>query len=184
MTTFKNYREDVSTALRSISPERVAEAAAILRRAKFQNASVYIIGNGGSSATASHFAGDLLKVCGIRAVALTDLSPTVLAYGNDNGWEEMFAGPLRRYLLPQDVVIGISCGGNSPNVVTAIRMVKDITMPSLKTIVITGADIYCELAKCIPDVVIYVPFRDIRVQEDCHLAICHALVSELEHAPA
>ena len=181
---FRTYREDVRTALLSVNPDQVQEAIIILRPAQFQNSTVYIIGNGGSAATSSHFANDLLKMCGIRAVSLTDLSPTVLAYGNDEGWEQMFAGPLNRLLLPQDVVIGISCSGNSPNVVTAIRMAKETILPFIRTIVLIGADANCQLAQCQPDALISVPFRDIRVQEDCHMVICHAIAGALAHASA
>lgn len=180
---FNSYREDVTTALKAISPERVKEVVDILRRAQSQNANVYILGNGGSAATASHFANDLLR-CGIRSVALTDLTPTILAYGNDFGWDEMFAGPLRQFLFPQDVVIFISCSGNSQNIVSSMRMVKDINIPLLKTIVLTGSDMNCQLVQYIPTVIVFVPFRDIRVQEDCHMVICHAVIGELCNAAA
>lgn len=181
---FRTYREDVIAALKAISVDKVCEAINILRRAQFQNANVYIVGNGGSAATASHFANDLVKMCGIRALALSDFSPTILAYGNDNGWDRMFSDPLKTMLLPQDVLVCISCSGNSPNVVEALRMAKDINLPSIKTIVLTGHDLNCQLEKLIPDAIIYVPFRNIRVQEDCHLAICHAIVGALTYASA
>ena len=170
---FKQYALDVATALSGISQEKVEALVDLLRRAKFQNASVYLVGNGGSAATASHAANDLVKTAGIRAVSLADATPTLLAYGNDNGWENMFAEFLRKVLLPQDVVICISCSGNSPNVVEALKMVKSHAMPLLRSAVLTGANYDCALSALGPDVCIFVPFRDIRVQEDCHLAILH-----------
>jgi D-sedoheptulose 7-phosphate isomerase len=178
---FETYRDDVIAALRAVHPPRVQELIGILSRAQAQNATVYILGNGGSAATASHFANDLVKMCGVRAVALTDLTPLVLAYGNDHGWDQMFALPLQKLLLPQDVVIGISCSGNSANVVNALRLAKEISLPAVKTAVLTGADVNCELARCVPHVIVFVPFRDIRVQEDVHLAICHAVTGALSH---
>lgn len=178
---WRQYRLDVVAALGAVSSEKVREAIEILRRAKFQNANVWLIGNGGSAATASHFANDLLKMTGIHAVALTDLTATLTAYGNDEGWENMFSRPLERLLLPQDVVIGISCSGNSKNVVEAIKLVRSHKLPGLRTIVLTGENVNSEIVKLQPDVVVYVPFRDIRVQEDCHLAVCHAIAGALSN---
>ena len=95
-SVFRQYQLDVTAALASISGEKVRDAMEILRRAKFQKANVWIIGNGGSAATASHFANDLLKMTGIRALALVDLVPTITAYGNDDGWENMYTHPLEK----------------------------------------------------------------------------------------
>jgi len=179
---FNSYRTDVQTALNGISSEKVQEAVELLRRARFQNANVYIVGNGGSAATASHFANDLLKMCSIRAFSLPDMVPVMTAFGNDHGWEYAFENILSRVLLAQDVVIAISCSGNSPNVIEAIRLMKNINLPGLKTIALTGANYDCALSKLVPDVMIYVPFKDIRVQEDCHMIICHAIAGALSNA--
>lgn len=177
---FNTYRESLSLALRAVSGEKVQEMASILSRAKSQKANVYICGNGGSAATSLHFAVDLLKVCGVHAVALPGMVPTITAYGNDHGWENMYADALGRLLLPQDVVVGISCSGNSSNVVNAIKAAKEINLPQIRTIVLTGADVNCQLEKLIPNVIVYVPYKDIRIQEDCHNAICHAVLEMIE----
>lgn len=179
MFNFKEYSNDVLTALRSISAEDVALGVDLLRRAKNQNATVYVLGNGGSAATASHFANDLLKMAALRAMALPDLVPTMTAFGNDNGWDNMFADMLKRMLLPQDVVVGISCSGFSPNVIKAVELAKTINLPSVRTLVLTGNTWESPLTKLKPDVTVFVPFNDIRVQEDCHLAICHAMAGAL-----
>lgn len=176
---FDKYAKDVAAALSGISEEKVRIFVDVLRKAKFQNATVYLIGNGGSAATASHAANDLVKVGGLRAVALSDASPTLLAYGNDNGWENMFSDYLGRMLLPQDVVILISCSGNSPNVVEALRFIKSHSLPQIHSVVLTGSNYECQLAALVPDVCIFVPFRDIRVQEDCHLSILHYVSGSL-----
>jgi len=178
---YKSYAQDVITALGGINQERVKEAALILQRAQFQNASVYVLGNGGSAATASHFANDLLKMCGIRAMALTDMTSTILAYGNDHGWEQMFSLPLKALLLPQDVVFAITCSGKSANVVEALHFVKNLSLPALRTILLTGSDLDSPAIQTSPNAVIYVPFRDVQVQEDCHLVVCHALSRSLAH---
>lgn len=176
---FNQYALDVATALRAINDERVREVVEILRKAKYQNANVWIVGNGGSLATASHLANDLLKMAGVHAISISDLIPTVTAFGNDEGWENMFATPLSKFLLPMDVLIAISCSGNSKNVVEAVRMVKTHRLAALRVVVLTGADMNSEISKLQPDVIVYVPFKDIRVQEDCHSVICHAIAGAL-----
>lgn len=179
MSDFTEYAKSVSTALKAVSVESVMGVVRLLRTAKGQNAFVYICGNGGSAATASHFANDLTKLAHLRAMALNDLTPTVTAYGNDTKWETMYSEMLKDYLLPQDVVIGISCSGFSMNVVNAIKYAKEVKLPSVKTIALTGATWDNPLTLQKPDVTVHVPFSDIRVQEDVHLVICHAVAGVL-----
>ena len=180
---FSSYRTDVETALLGINDRDVLDAVAILTQARVKKSAVYIVGNGGSAATASHFANDLVKVCGIRAFSLPDMVSSVTAFGNDHNWSEMYWRLLKRLLLPFDVVVGISCSGNSPNVVEALAFVKEYKMPGLKTIGLIGADLACGIAHVGPDVLVSVPFMDIRVQEDCHMIICHAIVGALSATP-
>lgn len=179
LNTFSEYKNDVKAALDAISQESVAQAVSLLKRVKSQSSMVYIVGNGGSASTASHFANDLLKVAGVRAVALSELIPTMTAYGNDNGWENMYADQLKAMLLPQDMVVGISCSGFSPNVIEAIRLAREINLPGIKTLVMTGETWESPLTELKPDVVLHVPFSDIRVQEDCHLIMCHAIAGDV-----
>lgn len=176
---FKNYSRDVITALHAISWESVRRMTDVLQRAKSQNSTVYICGNGGSASTAGHFANDLQKMGKLRAVALPDMVAGMTAYGNDNGWENMFSDFLKGMLLPQDVVVGISCSGFSDNVVNAIALARTINLPSIKTVVLTGNTWESPLIQQDPDVAVHVPFADIRVQEDCHLVICHAVAGGL-----
>ena len=179
---FPQYRNDLTNALRAVNHEEVYRAYNILSRVRAQNASVYILGNGGSASTASHFANDLMKIGGMRALSVPGMIPTVTAYGNDTHWHQMYAAVLGVMLLPQDVVVVISCSGNSPNVVEAVKCVKGLPLPGLKVIALLGADVNCKVAKLEPNVSIFVPFRDIRVQEDCHLAICHSIAGDLRGA--
>lgn len=175
---FNSYRTDVETALRGVPITFVEEAVNILRQARVNERAVYIMGNGGSAATANHFANDLVKMCGMRAFSILDMTSLITAYGNDEGWENMFRETLTRLMRPQDVLISISCSGNSANVVEAARMVRDRNIVG-NSIALIGADRKCELAQ-LADVVIDVPFKDIRVQEDCHMMICHAIVGMLK----
>ncbi|MBS0623562.1 MAG: SIS domain-containing protein [Verrucomicrobia bacterium] len=86
-----------------------------------QKGSVYVIGNGGSSAIASHIVIDLLNAVGVRAHGFTDAS-TLTCFANDYGYEEVYCSPLEVCLSPQDVVIAISSSGQSENILRAARL--------------------------------------------------------------
>ena len=138
---------------------------------------VWVVGNGGSAATASHFANDLVKACGVRAIALSDQTPTVLAYGNDEGWEGMFSGALNVLAGRQggkDVLVAISTSGRSPNVVRAAEGFGPGYL-----IVLTGPERDSNVLGASEGVVIRARHKNIRVQEDVHMAVCHAIVSML-----
>jgi D-sedoheptulose 7-phosphate isomerase len=100
--------------------------ASILVEARNKRSTIFMMGNGGSAATASHFAEDLAK-CTItegkprfKVISLTDSMPGILAWANDTAYEEIFIEQLKNLMEPGDVVIGFSGSGNSMNVVKAI----------------------------------------------------------------
>jgi D-sedoheptulose 7-phosphate isomerase len=177
MNTFQAVRthfERVAASLLTVNQYEVEKAVRVLEQAKADDAFVWIVGNGGSAATSSHFANDLEKMCGIRAISVPDMTPAILAHGNDEGWEKMFANVIRRNSGPKDVVVAISCSGYSPNV---IKVAEDHSYNRL--IVLTGDDDDSKLAQIRPDALIMAPDDDIKVQEDIHLAVCHAIVTSL-----
>ena len=115
--------------------ERPVEA---IRNADF----VYIIGNGGSASTANHFANDLVKQVGVRAISLCSNEAIVMAYANDNGYANVFTEQLKVFLAPADLLISISGSGTSMNIVKAIEYAKQMgvktwSMPTMKE---TGMD--------------------------------------------
>jgi D-sedoheptulose 7-phosphate isomerase len=177
MNTFQVVRKHfkrVASSLLTVNQYEVEKAVKILEQAKEDDAFVWIVGNGGSAATSSHFANDLEKMCGIRAISVPDMTPAILAHGNDEGWENMFANVIRRNAGPKDVAVVISCSGNSPNVV---RVAEGHSYNRL--IVLTGDNDDSKLAQTRPDALIMAPDDDIKVQEDIHLAVCHAIVASL-----
>src|SRR3990172_5888768 len=97
---FSQYRTDLINAMRAVNHEQVYRAYNIISRARAQNASVFIIGNGGSAATASHFANDLVKMAGVRAFSVPDMVPAGSAFGDDEAWKQMYAAGLGGMLLP------------------------------------------------------------------------------------
>jgi|ERR1035437_7351806 D-sedoheptulose 7-phosphate isomerase len=80
---------------------------------------VYIIGNGGSASTANHFANDLVKMAGIKAISLCANEAVVMAYANDSGYENIFSEQLQVFAKPGDLLITISGSGKSPNILKA-----------------------------------------------------------------
>lgn len=91
------------------------EIVEAIKRANF----VWIAGNGGSASTANHFANDLVKLCGVKAISLCANEAVVMAYANDNGYENVFYEQLRVFFREGDVLITISGSGTSPNIVKA-----------------------------------------------------------------
>jgi D-sedoheptulose 7-phosphate isomerase len=160
-----------------LNPEEIERVVSLLRLVRSWNGTVYLCGNGGSAALASHFCNDLMKIGKVKAVCLSDCFPVVSAYGNDNGWENMYLDQLRVvFNYERDCVIGISCSGNSENVVRALSwafgqggLIAALTGQETKSKI-------CEIGNY-PIVWARVP--DMRVQEDLHSVACHAIAREL-----
>lgn len=160
-----------STAIQKMDLKDIDKILESLVEAK----TIYIMGNGGSAATALHFALDLQKAAGKNVLCLNSNLPLISAYANDDGYESIFVNQLKE-ASRLDVVIGISCSGNSLNVIRAIRHAKDVC--KMITIGFTGDD-GGKLAEEV-DYLVRVPFEDIKIQEDAHLALCHAITASLE----
>ena len=163
-----DYFDEVAKAIASTSVERMGQAASLLERAGKFGQRVWIAGNGGSAATAMHFANDLQKMCGLDVLALPALVPTITAYGNDWGWDKMFSAAMKAFRVG-DILVAISCSGNSANVVEAAKAALGYDG---KLIVLTGTG---GILEKMPGVIISIPHKDIRAVEDAHSVICHAL---------
>lgn len=100
----------------------MVDIAEDIRNAKI----VYIIGNGGSSSTANHFAADLVKMCGIKAISLCSNMAIVTAYANDDSYDNIFVDQLKVFLEYGDVLVAISTSGKSKNILNAIDYAKNL----------------------------------------------------------
>lgn len=146
----------------------------ILQAARTHGQLVFILGNGGSAATASHFVCDLAKTTIVpdkprfRVIALIDNMPSFSAWANDTGYENVFAEQLANFVSPSDVVIGISATGNSANVLKAMRLAW---MAQATTIGFTG--FRGGQLKDLVDVCIAVPNDCIEQIGDVHLILAH-----------
>lgn len=139
---------------------------------------IYIFGNGGSSATASHFHNDFGKGISeyvtdkFRFQCLNDNVPTIMAVANDIGFEEVFRFQLRGVIEPGDIVIAISGSGNSKNVLNAVEYAKSC---GNKIIGLTGYD--GGRLKTLSDVSLHVPINSMQVTEDIHMVFDHMMMS-------
>ncbi|MEA3335516.1 MAG: SIS domain-containing protein [Chloroflexota bacterium] len=174
------YLRDVSLLLDELSAEQIDAAAGQLLDAWRRQARVFVCGNGGSAAIASHFAGDLNKGTNVagrhrfRAMSLVDNVPALMAWSNDDGYETGMAEQLRNFVEPGDLVIGFSGSGNSANVLNTIRLARQA---GASTIGICGFDGGGLLQ--LSDVTIQVPSHGMEQVEDVFSVICHGLLFAL-----
>ncbi len=177
----EEYLEQIKKILSLMDKDLVNQMdrlVSILEKARENKNTIFIMGNGGSASTASHFVGDLSKgtiVEGFprfKAVALTDNIPNMLAWANDVGYEEIFVEQLKNLMEPGDVVIGISVSGNSMNIIKAIEYANK---NGGITIGLSGCDGGRLLKSAREN--IHVPSSDMQKVEDIHLLIEHLLTS-------
>ncbi len=129
---------------------------------------VYAIGNGASASMASHFSADLAKNARLHTQVFSDLS-LITAISNDLSYEEVFAEPLRRRGKPGDILIAISSSGNSPNIIRAIKVAKEMAL-DVVTITAMSSD---NTARKLGTVNIHVPADTFGKAETTHAAILH-----------
>jgi len=172
----RNYWHEISALARQMPFSALADAAELLLDCHRCGGTVFVLGNGGSAATASHLACDLAKnvrVAGrapFRVVALTDNAPLLTAWANDNGYDTVFAEQLAALVRPGDVVVSISASGNSPNVLAAAALARQA---GATTIALTGRS--GGQLRALSDLAVLVPSDSIEQVEDAHLVIAHSL---------
>jgi len=123
---------------------------------------VYICGNGGSASTANHFANDLVKMCGVKAISLCANEAIVMAYANDNGYESIFEDQLDIFWGKDDLLITISGSGTSGNIVNAQKYVKEWREGECRSFP-TMKEMNCDMQEA----------------EDRHLQLVHSICKEL-----
>ena len=139
---------------------------------------IYIFGNGGSASTASHIVNDFNKGISehvenkFRFSCLNDNTATVLAVANDIAYEDIFSFQLEGRLDEEDLVIGISGSGNSPNVVKALQYAKT---QGVRTIAVTGYD--GGKIATLADVAFIAPVQNMQLVEDMHMVLDHMLMT-------
>ena len=169
------YLDYLTSVLKTIDAREIGQFIETLLDARERGATIYFIGNGGSTATASHFANDIAIGTNsyekpFRAISLTDSNAIITAVGNDFGFEEIFVRQLRVLGRAGDVVVAISASGNSPNLLRAFDYAKSI---GIKTVAITAFD--GGKIKQMADEGVHVPTapKEYGPAEDAHMVLDH-----------
>ena len=170
------YLYKVSTQLMRLPVNEIGLASKLIKLARESHQRVWIVGNGGSATTAMHFANDLQKMCGVQAHAIPSEIPTILAYGNDDGWDKMFSNYMKNTFYNGDLLIAISYSGSSMNVVKAAK--EAIIGGDL--LVLTGPPTSTNILTTLPGCIIAVPSDDMKIVEDVHMVICHTIAGLLQ----
>lgn len=180
MKGIRQYLTGIHETLDRVPLGMVEEAIDVLLSAVYVGSTVFTLGNGGSAATASHFACDLAKgtiVPGgprFRVIALTDNVPLIMAWSNDVSYESVFAEQLYNLMGRGDVVVAFSGSGNSPNVLRAVALARQ---QGGITIGFSGFD-GGKLSRMV-DVPVVVPCYCMEQVEDVHLILCHLMATVL-----
>jgi phosphoheptose isomerase len=198
---FMDYKGRIDSCLKAYScvlegisrleKEHIEIAINILFAAWKKEKNIFVIGNGGSASTATHFAADLVKTVvgspgkrGLKAIALVDNIPLNSALVNDRGKESLFIEPLRTFFKPADIVVAFSVHGGSgedkdglwsQNIIQAIRYSKEHRG---KSVGFSGFD--GGVMKNICDVCIIVPVNSTPIVESLHLVLAHLITSKLK----
>lgn len=180
---------EAKRALNQIPSREIAKALNILQAVYERDGRIYVFGNGGSLALATHWVSDFNKTVyshyldeqhrRFQAIRVPTTEEELTAWANDVGYEMVFAGPLKNYLQDSDVVIAISSSGNSPNIIKAVRLAKDRKIPVIGISGFDGGKLN-ELA----DAKILVPTKkgDYEVVEGVHDVILHLMTKYFKDA--
>ena len=172
----REYIKDQKTALDSIPLDQVSRIILEFKSAWTDNRQIFVFGNGGSAANASHFVTDLGKGASdvvkkpFRCLSLNDNTPWMTALGNDYSYNDVFVRQLMNFAQPGDLALTMSVSGNSPNLVTAIEWAK---AHGLHTIALVGGK-RGRLAEIANSVITIASTHYGRV-EDAHMGICHMI---------
>lgn len=181
-----NYFDRLKLTLDMISREEIMVFAELLENARSTKNTVFVMGNGGSAATASHFVCDFNKGASFgkperfRVICLNDSMPTLSAYSNDVAYSEVFVEQLKNFLKPGDLVVGISCSGNSENILKAIRFANQNDAVTAGWTGFKGGKL-----KNLARHAVHVPVDDMQLSEDVHMILNHlflCLVNRGAHA--
>jgi D-sedoheptulose 7-phosphate isomerase len=178
--TIEWYLGLVKDTIDDLDRNQIEQAIDAYMRAYDQEGTIYIFGNGGSAASATHACGDFLKGASFgltkrfRVMSLVDNLPALMAIANDVSYDDIFIEQLKNFIKPNDLVIGISGSGNSMNVVKAMQYAKDLDIQTIAFCGYKGGKI-SEIA----DVIIHSKALDMEVAEDIHMVVFNVIKKEV-----
>jgi D-sedoheptulose 7-phosphate isomerase len=182
ITDCRSYFEALSDTVGRLPHVDVERIVSLLMTAFEDQRTVFLFGNGGSAALASHFACDLGKGTAngsgrrFRVMALTDNVPVMTAWANDSHYEDIFAEQLLNFVCPEDVAFAISASGNSPNVIKALVVARHAGATTVGLTGFAGGKM-----KSLCDTCVVVPSNNMQLIEDLHLSVAHALFTCVKH---
>ncbi len=171
-----DYFARLTAVMETVAPERIEAMGEILFRAYCHGKQVFVVGNGGSSATASHMACDLGKntispnLRRFRIMSLNDNVPLLTALANDVGYDRVFSEQLVNLIRPGDVLLVLSGSGRSPNIVEAARCARARAATIVALLGFDGGE-----ARELADEYVLVPSDDYGIIEDVHMILVHGL---------
>lgn len=174
------YFEKEKTTLDAINKDDLNTLMNVLVQAKDERKTIFIMGNGGSAATASHYVCDFNKGISygkdkmFKFICLNDNIPTMMAYANDMSYADVFVGPLKNFMQEGDIVIGISGSGNSENVVRAITYANENGGVTVGITGYSGGKV-----KQLSRYNVHVPVDDMQITEDLHMVLDHCMMKIL-----
>ena len=185
MAVATQYKANLLDALDTLDLSRVEDLIEVFAKARDEGRQIFVFGNGGSAASANHFACDIVKGASygrekrFKILALSEQVPTMTAYSNDVGYEVIFEEPLKNFANPGDVVMAISGSGNSENVIRAIEYAKSI---GCYTVGLSGKN-GGRLRPSV-DLSIHVDNDHMGRIEDAHMIVCHMVCYHfMDHEP-
>jgi D-sedoheptulose 7-phosphate isomerase len=180
------FLDRIGQELKRVDPAQVqALADAVFTRYE-QRRTVFVVGNGGSGSNASHLCEDLGKCTlrredfdndgkrRLRILSLTDNTPYILAWANDEGFERVFVEQLKNLADPGDLLIAISGSGNSPNILRAVEWANKNGLTTFGCTGYSGGKL-----KSLAQLSLHVPLDDMGIVESIHLAAFHWVVGNL-----
>jgi D-sedoheptulose 7-phosphate isomerase len=188
MEAFSRYLDELTTSLGKVPLDRVQQICDVLYQAYEEDRTIFVFGNGGSAALASHFACDVGKgthapcpksldmhgVRRIKVLSVTDNVPMISAWANDAAYEDIFWEQIDNFVQPRDVAFGISGSGNSPNVLKALQMSRQRGAITVGFTGFQGGKM-----KDLLDYGIIVPSNSMQQIEDVHLVLSHLVFLNL-----
>lgn len=178
----KLYLDQEIKTIQALDLDSINTVMNVLEQARLDGRRIFICGNGGSAATASHFCCDFNKGVSesqykkYNFECLSDNFPTMMAVANDIGYDEVFRFPLKNKMHSGDILIGISGSGNSQNVVNAMEYAKSIDGITIAIVGYSGGKM-----KEMADYSIHADINNMQISEDIHMILDHLMMYVLSH---
>jgi len=175
--SIRRYFRDLTELVPQLPYNSIAGIVSIFLAAFAEQRTVYVFGNGGSAASASHLMCDINKGASApgegkrpRVMALTDNTSLITAWANDFGYERIFSEQLKTFIKPRDVAFAISTSGDSPNVLLALETAREYGAMTIGLAGCQGGQM-----KSLCDVCAIVPSDNVQQVEDLHHATIHSI---------